>query len=84
MHTYRYVNAFAQKFDLLKHITFSCRVNSVKKDTNTGKWVATIKPGEGTGFGRCDKVQVGIYVYMYDVYMYDVYCMLCWVVHLDL
>ena len=57
-----YVNAFASKFNLHKHITHNCRVTQIKKDTDEksptfNKWVATIKPGEGTAMGRCDHIK---------------------------
>jgi dimethylaniline monooxygenase (N-oxide forming) len=52
-----YVEAFAKKFDLVKHIKFLHNVLTVRKDASTGKWMVTAKGGYGcSGVYRCDDV----------------------------
>ena len=50
----QYMTDFAKKFDLLKNIRFSHDVLMVKKCTETGKWMVTVKGGRGCSEERCD------------------------------
>ena len=50
-----YMQAFAKKHDLYKHINFSHSVECVKKDSKTGKWMVTVKGGRGcNNIERCE------------------------------
>lgn len=40
-----YLNAFAKKHDLFKHINFRTSVELVRKDPETGKWLVTVLGG---------------------------------------
>jgi dimethylaniline monooxygenase (N-oxide forming) len=50
-----YLDNFAKKFDLLKHIRFLHSVEEVRKDANTGKWIVTVRGGRGCNdIDRCE------------------------------
>lgn len=52
-----YMETFAKKNDLLKHINFRHKVLEIKKDTETGKWLVTAQGGvECKGVERCEYI----------------------------
>lgn len=52
-----YLDSFAKKHDLYKHINFSHDVKLVRKCPDTGKWMVTVQGGyENTNDLRCQKV----------------------------
>lgn len=49
-----YLHKFAVKHDLLKHISFTCTVQTIRKCEGTGKWHVTVLEGRGcVGIHRC-------------------------------
>eukprot|EP00595_Chromulina_sp_UTEXLB2642_P002014 CAMPEP_0196761908 /NCGR_PEP_ID=MMETSP1095-20130614/1218_1 /TAXON_ID=96789 ORGANISM="Chromulina nebulosa, Strain UTEXLB2642" /NCGR_SAMPLE_ID=MMETSP1095 /ASSEMBLY_ACC=CAM_ASM_000446 /LENGTH=565 /DNA_ID=CAMNT_0042111989 /DNA_START=75 /DNA_END=1772 /DNA_ORIENTATION=+ len=52
-----YLDAFAKKFDLLRHIHFLHDVKTVRKCPESGKWLVTVKGGYGCkNIERCDDI----------------------------
>jgi dimethylaniline monooxygenase (N-oxide forming) len=47
-----YIDGYAKKYDLLKHIHFSHKVEVVRKCSATGKWLVTVRGGRG-----CDNIE---------------------------
>lgn len=53
-----YLNAFAKKHNLLRHINFLHTVELVRKDPETGKWLVTVLGGRGCkGVDRCSEIE---------------------------
>mmetsp|Transcript_10743 Transcript_10743/g.9676 ORF Transcript_10743/g.9676 Transcript_10743/m.9676 type:complete len:565 (+) Transcript_10743:95-1789(+) len=52
-----YLDAFAKKFDLLRHIHFLHDVKTIRKCPESGKWLVTVKGGYGCkNIERCDDI----------------------------